>query len=105
MLNDPDRPAYAVFGLQIQPLYSLNRGALMSELASSLQMLGAIKDCFCIEFPSKRWGFVGQVPAVLSYEQLNGDPVTQEQFDDIRKFGPGLVRSCRRRSWPTREAA
>lgn len=77
----------------------------MSEIAGALNLLGSITTCQTIQYPSGRWGFVGLVPIELSYIQLNGDPPTAEQANDIRKFGPGLVRSCKRRAWDTEELA
>lgn len=39
-----------------------------------------------IQYPSKRFGFVGMVPSVLAYSGA-----TEKELSDIKKFGPALV--------------
>ena len=61
-----------------------------------------------IQFPSGKWGFVGRVPAALSFEY--------ESEDDVRNAaacGPGLARRIAERAgrrfgtrvWDTKEEA
>lgn len=50
------------------------------------------------------WLFVGSVDACLAYQTKDGQTPTDQQLEDARKFGPGII-GLRARSWPTREAA
>ena len=58
-----------------------------------------------IQFPSGKWGFVGNVPSDLSYEQKDGTPATSEQISNIKQFGAGFVSGVRKRGWDTKEQA
>jgi hypothetical protein len=53
-----------------------------------------------IEFPSKRWGFVGRVPMDLSYEG------SAEDLEIGRRHGFGLVSGrVKRLTWETKDEA
>ena len=57
-----------------------------------------------IQFPSGRWGFAGKVDARLSYVRTDGAPLTAEDFEIIRGFGPALAK-VKALAWDTKEEA
>lgn len=57
-----------------------------------------------IQYPTGRWGFVGRVPAALSYAQKDGSAPTAKQLDAAAHCGPGFA-GLKPRSWETRESA
>lgn len=67
----------------------------MSEMAAFLNRKRSYPLCV-IQFPSKRWGFVGSVPAALAFE---GDP---EEAAKRAQFGGRFVKT---RAWDTKEEA
>ena len=44
-----------------------------------------------IQYPTGRWGFVGDVPMGLAYVQADGQPLTEDQMDAIQQCGPGIL--------------
>jgi hypothetical protein len=57
-----------------------------------------------ISFPSGSWGFVGNVPASLALEQLDGSTPTEKQIENAKIAGARIA-GLTTRSWPTKEAA
>ena len=57
-----------------------------------------------IQFPSGRWGFAGQVPAVLAYIRKDGLPLTEKDVDNAAIAGPGIA-GLKTRSWATEDEA
>lgn len=73
----------------------------MNHLNSARQITGL----YVIQFPSKRWGFVGKVPSVLSYEdKATGGPPTDEQIQTASSFGVRFS-GLKTRSWATEAEA
>ncbi len=58
-----------------------------------------------MQYPTGRWGFVGTVDGRLAAEHTDGTPLTEQEMIDCRKFGRGLFKNIRSRSWETREEA
>jgi hypothetical protein len=68
----------------------------MSEMAAFLRMQGKLPLCV-IQYPTKRWGFVGTVPACLAYTNTP---------EEIRKYhGMGITGKLKTRVWNTKEEA
>ncbi len=55
-------------------------------------VIGAITGAHLIQYPSGTWGFVGRVPASLSYENMDGTPISNEDARNIASHGAGLFR-------------
>jgi hypothetical protein len=78
----------------------------MSELRKAAALCRANLGLHMMENPANTFSFVGSVPAVLAYEQLDGADITEQQAKQIRQFGPGLFKaSIRSRAWASREEA
>lgn len=45
-----------------------------------------------IQYPTGKFGFIGSVPASLSYARIDGMPLTEDDVKKIKQFGPGLFR-------------
>lgn len=56
-----------------------------------------ISNCHVMQFPSKRWGFVGKVPAALAWQRRDGAPMTDSDWHTVAycmapgSFGYGPV--------------
>jgi hypothetical protein len=78
----------------------------MSELRKAAALCKSDLGLHLIENPANRFSFVGTVPFVLAFEQVDGSDITEQQATDIRQCGPGLFRnSIRSRAWTSREEA
>lgn len=78
----------------------------MSDLQRASALCQGNLGLHLIESPNHTFSFVGSVPAVLAYEQVNGSDITDQQAQAIRQFGPGLFKqTIRNRSWPSRQEA
>jgi hypothetical protein len=78
----------------------------MSELRRSAALCRGNLGLHLLENPANTFSFVGSVPFVLAYEQVDGSDITEQQAKQIRQFGPGLFKSSiRSRGWTSREQA
>jgi hypothetical protein len=57
-----------------------------------------------IQFPSGRWGFVGNTDSRLAFTMKDGSEVTKDAAKTAASFGPALA-GVKTRSWTTREEA
>ena len=65
-----------------------------------------MQSIFVINNPAGTWSFVGRVPASLSIERRDGEPLDPETAQKVAKFGQGLFKSVvKTRTWATEEAA
>ena len=58
-----------------------------------------------IQFPSKKWGFVGSVPCSLLYARKDGKPITNDDISSLHQAGPGFVPHVETMTWESEEAA
>lgn len=56
--------------------------------------------CSLIQFPSGRWGYVGKVPAALSFVRKDGSEASAAELMTACEFGPDLA-GVKTRSWAT----
>ena len=65
----------------------------MPEMREALRVIGGFQGTIWpTQYPSGRYGFVGQVPGNLAYTMIDGSPVPDELGLQIRRHGAGLFR-------------
>jgi hypothetical protein len=62
------------------------------EMFGATGMFGKIRDAYLTKYPSGRFGFAGRVPAQLMYKRNDGVPISDEDIEKIKRFGPGLFK-------------
>ena len=77
----------------------------MTELRSSMRMLGSLPRNLITKYPSGRWGFVGSVNVRLVYQRKDGQPLTDKDCENIQQFGPGLLKHIKSLSYTTAQEA
>lgn len=78
----------------------------MSEFQQATRLWAGKLGLHVTQYRNGKWGFVGSVPVSLSYERRDGNPLTDEDIDGIRRCGAGIFRATiASRVWETKDAA
>ena len=77
---------------------------MTNETRDALRIIHASKGLHCIQFPSGRWGFRGDVPAYLALVDKEGNTPTDEQIRNAQQHGPRLA-GVKTRTWNTESEA
>ena len=75
-----------------------------NETLSAIRIIHANKGLHCIQFPTGKWGFRGDVPAYLALVTAEGNTPTDEQMRIASAHGPRLAK-LKTRTWNTEEEA
>lgn len=88
----------------IKKALPVEKAAAASETGKGIG--GELKGAIPIKTPSGRWTFAGKVPTELSYERIDGTPLTDEDIKNIKQHGPGLFKkTIKSVSWASKEDA
>jgi hypothetical protein len=82
-----------------------NKGAnKMTEMQTALTAIKNMPQNNVIQYPTGRWGFVGQVDSRLAYCCKDGSEATADQIQKAIQHGPGIV-GLKSKTWETKELA